>query len=112
MFILGVYVPFLDDANDFFQKKFEFSSVQAGRVLMIPYLTSSNLQLLILIIVFMSLVIGRFVDRVGKRRYLILVTAGLYIISHTLFGILGAGNEGNPNYWSIFPLIVFGILFF
>jgi nitrate/nitrite transporter NarK len=42
MLALGVYVPFLDDANDFYQKKFGFSSVQAGRVLMLPYLTSST----------------------------------------------------------------------
>jgi nitrate/nitrite transporter NarK len=41
MLTLGVYVPFLDDANDFYQKKFYFSSVEAGRVLMLPYLTSS-----------------------------------------------------------------------
>ena len=58
----------------------------------------------------MSLVIGKFVDRVGKRRYLILMTAGLYIISHTLFAMLGAGKEGNPNLWSILPLIILGIL--
>ena len=56
----------------------------------------------------MSPFIGKFVDRVGKRRYLILVTGGLYITAHTLFGVLGAGTEGNPNYWSIVPLLIFG----
>lgn len=37
---LGVYIPFLDDANDFYQDKFKFPAVEAGRVLMIPYLVS------------------------------------------------------------------------
>lgn len=41
---LGVYIPFLDDANDFYQDKFKFTSVEAGQVLMIPYLVSGKIK--------------------------------------------------------------------
>lgn len=27
MLTLGIYIPFLDDANDFYQEKFKFSSI-------------------------------------------------------------------------------------
>ena len=36
----GVYIPFLDDANEFYQDKFKFSALDAGRVLMTPYLVA------------------------------------------------------------------------
>jgi len=39
---LGIYIPFLDDANDFMQEKFKFTAVEAGRLLMIPYLVSGT----------------------------------------------------------------------
>lgn len=42
MVTLGTYIPFLDDANDFYQEKFKFSSLLAGRVLTIPYLVSGT----------------------------------------------------------------------
>lgn len=42
MLTLGVYIPFLDDANDFFQEKFKFTGVQAGRLLVIPYFSSGS----------------------------------------------------------------------
>jgi hypothetical protein len=42
MLNLGIYIPFLDDANDFFIMKFKFTSVSAGRLLMIPYLVSGK----------------------------------------------------------------------
>ena len=43
--VLGSYVPFLDDANDFAQEKFGFSAVTAGRVLTIPYIMSGTIFL-------------------------------------------------------------------
>lgn len=42
MLTLGVYIPFLDDANDFYQEKFKFTAVESGRLLMIPYLVSGK----------------------------------------------------------------------
>jgi len=42
MLTLGIYIPFLDDANDFFQEKFKFTAVVSGRLLMIPYLLSGK----------------------------------------------------------------------
>lgn len=41
---LGVYIPFLDDANEFYQDKFKFTPVEAGRLLMIPYLVSGKIN--------------------------------------------------------------------
>ncbi|CAD8173510.1 unnamed protein product [Paramecium octaurelia] len=96
---IGSYTPFLDNANDFLQQKFEFTYLQSGRLLTLTYLAASIL----------SPLIGPYVDQVGKRRLFILATCVSYILTHFLFGIMKSNHEGNPNYVSIIPLILLGL---
>jgi MFS family permease len=49
-----------------------------------------------------------FVDRVGKRRFFIIVTCSLFVVSCLLFGVLEAGTETEPNWWSCIPLVLLG----
>lgn len=96
--VLGSYVPFLDDANDFAQEKFGFSAVTAGRVLTIPYIMSA----------ITSPFLGPYVDKVGKRRLFIMATCVMFSITHLLFGLLESGEDGKPNWFSVIPFALLG----
>ncbi|CAD8068369.1 unnamed protein product [Paramecium primaurelia] len=95
---LGSYIPFLDDANDFLQEKFEFTNVQAGKVLTIPYLMAA----------ITSPFFGPYIDKVGKRRKIILITCILFTLTHFAFGIMPNGKHGQPNWFSVIPLMLLG----
>lgn len=43
---LGIYIPFMDDITDYYQVRFDFETVHAGRLVMIPYLVSGDACLL------------------------------------------------------------------
>lgn len=62
MFAVSLYVPFLDNANRMFQKRFCFSQVSAGRALTVTYIVAA---------VF-SAPLGLLVDKVGHKRYFIM----------------------------------------
>ncbi|CAD8084472.1 unnamed protein product [Paramecium primaurelia] len=95
---LGSYTPFLDDANDFLQEKFEFTNVQAGKVLTIPYLMAA----------ITSPFFGPYIDKVGKRRKFILITCVLFTLTHFTFGMMPNGQHGQPNWFSVIPLMFLG----
>ncbi|CAK59984.1 unnamed protein product (macronuclear) [Paramecium tetraurelia] len=96
---MGAYVPFLDDANDFLQEKFEFSYVQSGRILTLTYLAAA----------ITSPFLGPYVDKVGKRRFFILITCLFFSATHFLFGFMKSGYHDKPNWFSIIPLITLGM---
>ncbi|CAK74433.1 unnamed protein product (macronuclear) [Paramecium tetraurelia] len=98
---LGSYIPFLDDANDFLQEKFQFTNVQAGKVLTTPYLMAA----------ITSPFFGPYIDKVGKRRKFILITCVLFTLTHFAFGIMPNGEHGSPNWFSIIPLMFLGSSF-
>lgn len=54
-----LYIPFLDNVNSLFQKRFCFTQTSAGEAIMIAYLASAMC----------SIPLGLFVDRFGHRRY-------------------------------------------
>jgi MFS family permease len=52
--------------------------------------------------------LGPYVDRIGKRRLLIIITCIIFSITHFLLGFMKAGHEGEPNYFSLIPLVMLG----
>jgi len=99
MLILGIYIAFMDDISDFYQEKFKFTSILSGRLIMIPYLLSACC----------SPFIGAWVDRIGYRRYLLMITCIFFIVAFILCGCLHSGVEQeHPNWMSILPLLLLG----
>lgn len=75
MFSLSLYIPFMDNANRMFQKRFCFTQVGAGKAVMLTYL----------VCVVASPPLGIAVDKVGKRRYWIVGTTFVYFCAHFIF---------------------------
>jgi MFS family permease len=71
-----LYIPFLDNANRLFQKRFCFTQVSAGTVVMITYLVTTVV----------SIPLGLLVDTFGRRR--LFMTAGMFIFLLAQFIIL------------------------
>ena len=99
MFSEGLFVPFLDNANKFYQIRFGFSQQTAGNVLLIPYFFSALI----------SALLGYLIDKFGKRRIFILITTLIYIAVHVLFAFLP--NCNSECYETVIPLILFGLAF-
>lgn len=72
MFALSSYIPFMDNVNRLYIKRFCFTQVGAGQAIMLTYL----------ICVAASPCIGILVDRIGKRRYFIITTMLVFFIAH------------------------------
>lgn len=75
MFALSLYIPFMDNANRMFQKRFCFSQIGAGKAIMLTYM----------VCVVVSPPLGIAVDKFGKRRYFIVGTAFIYFLAHFIF---------------------------
>ncbi|CAD8118594.1 unnamed protein product [Paramecium sonneborni] len=98
-FSLCIFIPFLDNANQFCQQRFNLSNISAGRAIMITYLTP----------MFISPFIGCVVDRVGYRRRWMILTSILFIISHLLFAIIPTPEDGSPQFAAVVPLFLLGV---
>lgn len=61
----------MDDVNDYYQKKFNFKPAEAGLYITIPYLVSAML----------CPFIGFYIDKIGHRRFFLMVTCFLFIIA-------------------------------
>jgi len=95
----GLVVPFLDNANKFYQYRFGYDSVTAGNILIIPYVLSA----------FLSPLFGLIIDKRGKRGKFIILTTFLFLVTHILFTVLP--NSYNQAFFSIIPLIFLAICF-
>lgn len=95
----GLFIPFLDNANKFYQFRFGYDPVSAGNILIIPYVLSS----------FLSPLFGYIVDKIGKRGKFIILAALLFFLTHSLFAFLP--NSENEDYYSIIPLVCLAICF-
>jgi len=69
---MSMYVPFMDNVNRFFQKRFCFTQVSAGSVITITYLVTGAV----------SVPLGMLVDYIGKRGYFIIGTILIFTIAH------------------------------
>ncbi len=74
MFALAQYVPFLDNANSLLQKRFCFSQVTAG----------SNITVTYLVVGLFGLPIGYLVDKLGYKRYFIMVGMSVFALGHII----------------------------
>jgi MFS family permease len=72
MFALSSYIPFMDNANRLYIKRFCFTQTGAGQAIMIPYLMC----------VIVSPFFGILIDKVGKRRYFIISTLLVFFFAH------------------------------
>ncbi|CAD8202056.1 unnamed protein product [Paramecium pentaurelia] len=98
-FSLCIFIPFLDNANQFCQQRFNLSYISAGRAIIITYLTP----------IFISPFIGYIVDKVGYRRRWMILTSLLFIISHLLFAIIPTPEDGSPQFAAVVPLFLLGV---
>jgi MFS family permease len=71
---MSMYVPFMDNVNRLFQKRFCFTQVSAGSVITITYLVTGAV----------SIPLGMLVDYIGKRRYFIMGTILVFTIAHLI----------------------------
>lgn len=71
----ALYVPFLDNANRFYQKRFCYSQVDAGSAVMYIYLAA----------IATSLPLGTLVDRCGGRVYFFVGTMVAFLIAHLIY---------------------------
>jgi MFS family permease len=73
---MTLWIPFLDNVNRLFQKRFCYTQITAGRVVTVAYLATTVT----------SIPLGLFVDYFGHRR--ILCIAGLLVFLVAQFIIL------------------------
>ena len=74
MFAVGLYVPFMDGAHELFVSRYCFTSISAGKALMITYLVAA----------FCSPPLGILVDKIGHKRYFIMICMIMYIIAQII----------------------------
>ena len=70
MFAVGLYVPFLDGANNLFIKRFCYSPVGAGHALVVTYLVAA----------IFSPPLGYLIDKIGYKRYFIMFCMLIFTI--------------------------------
>jgi MFS family permease len=95
---MGMYIPFMDNVNRFYQKRFCFTQISAGKVITITYLMSG----------IVSLPIGFAVDKFGKRRALITMTMMIFLLAHVLI-LLYPQCDGFELYGATIGLFLIGI---
>lgn len=68
------YIPFLDNANRLFQKRFCFTQTTAGEVVTITYIATA----------LFSGPLGILVHKLGCRRYFIMAATLIFLTAHTI----------------------------
>jgi nitrate/nitrite transporter NarK len=86
--MLGIaqYIPFLDNVNKLIQVRFCFSQVAAGRNVMVTYLVTSLL----------GFPIGIVVDKLGYKRYLIVIGMAVFLAAHIIIFVYPQCNPLAP----------------
>ena len=72
---MSMWIPFLDNVNRMFQKRYCFSQVSAGKAITIAYLTTT----------IVSVPLGICVDKFGHRRFLSMLGIGVFLVAQILF---------------------------
>mmetsp|Transcript_21546 Transcript_21546/g.3523 ORF Transcript_21546/g.3523 Transcript_21546/m.3523 type:complete len:182 (-) Transcript_21546:343-888(-) len=88
-------MPFNNIASAFYQNRFNFSSITAGWIISITYLISA----------IFSPFLGLMIDKIGKRVWMIILSAGMMTITHLAFLIM---PDCDQCVYSILPLILLG----
>lgn len=74
MLAIAQYIPFLDNVNKLIQVRFCFSQISAGKNIMITYLVTS----------LVGFPLGIFVDKIGYKRYFMVVGMIIFMIAHLI----------------------------
>lgn len=77
------YIPFLDNANRLYQKRFCFTQTTAGEVITITYIATA----------LFSGPLGILVNKVGFRRFFIMGATFIFFIAHTLIWVYPQCNK-------------------
>jgi len=72
------YIPFLDNANRLFQKRFCYTQSSAGQVITVTYVATA----------IFSGPLGLIVNKVGYRRFFIIGATIIFFSAHTLIWLL------------------------
>lgn len=86
MFAIAQYIPFLDNVNKLIQVRFCFSQVSAGKNIMVTYLVTALL----------GFPLGIIVDKIGFKRYLIMIGMGVFMIAHIIIYTFPQCDEFGP----------------
>lgn len=71
----ALYVPFMDNANRYYQKRYCFNQTDAGLAVMTIYLSA----------IAFSLPLGLIVDKYGKRLYFFIGTLVVFLIAQIIY---------------------------
>eukprot|EP01016_Furgasonia_blochmanni_P034235 TRINITY_DN3668_c0_g3_i1.p1 TRINITY_DN3668_c0_g3~~TRINITY_DN3668_c0_g3_i1.p1 ORF type:complete len:518 (+),score=88.29 TRINITY_DN3668_c0_g3_i1:119-1672(+) len=93
------FKPFLIVANKFICIRFGFTPVEAGAIVMIPYLIAA----------FVGPVFGALIDKIGRRITMMFFSFALLIIAHVMFTFLPNYEDG--NYIVVIPMTLLGIFY-
>jgi MFS family permease len=88
----------MDNANSLYQVRFCFSQVSSGKALVITYLVSSVC----------SAPLGLLIDRVGQKRYFIMLAFGIFLTAQLIIFFFPQCQHEQENY-SIVGLILIGL---
>jgi MFS family permease len=87
MLAIALYIPFLDNVNELIQVRFCFNQVAAGRNVMVTYLVTSLL----------GIPIGILVDRLGFKRYFIMIGMSVFLGAHLIIFVFPQCNPLDPS---------------
>jgi MFS family permease len=87
MFAIGLYVPFMDGANNLFVKRFCFTPVGAGKALVVTYMVA----------VICSPPLGLIIDKVGHKRYFIMLCMVIFTVGQFIFLVYPQCDLGDSN---------------
>ena len=92
------YIPFLDNANRLFQKRFCFTQTTAGEVITVTYIATA----------LFSGPLGILVNRVGFRRFFIMGATFIFFLAHTIIWAYPQ-CDGQAEYATFWGLLLLGI---
>ena len=98
MFAVSLYVPFMDNANSLYQRRFCFSNVSSGKALVITYLVAASC----------SAPLGYLIDKKGHKRYFIILTFVIFLVAQLFILIYPQCQEGQSN-GAIVGLVFIGL---
>jgi MFS family permease len=98
MFAVGLYVPFLDGANNLFVERFCYTPVEAGRALVVTYVVAAVL----------SAPIGILIDKVGFKRYFIILCMVVFTVAQLVI-LVYPQCSGDKEMGAIAGLVLIGL---
>lgn len=93
--LYGSLFAFSNNVSNLLVKRFGFSIIQAGNLVMIIYLGAA----------FIGLFFGKLLDRHGKRIRVLIIASMFFLASELLVVFLSDGTSENPNYGVVAALL-------